>query len=136
MNQRPLEIAAVQASAERTGFNDHWRIRWQIENKSASPLEIYSGRLPHGKFKSPLRHYRPPLELLPQEMGEAAHDVQWREPPGSIVENAFLILDADWMDSEWRIFIRFTVTAKESGEPETATELITAQRVGFSDALA
>jgi hypothetical protein len=54
------------------------------------------------------------------------------EPAGSIVENAFLILLVEWLEASWRLFVRFRVTIGQQGEPETATELITTQRVGFS----
>jgi hypothetical protein len=56
------------------------------------------------------------------------------ELPGSIVENAFLILRVQWRNSQWRIFVRFLVTADSDGRPETRTELITTQPVGFSPA--
>jgi hypothetical protein len=49
-----------------------------------------------------------------------------------VTENAFLIFHARWRGEEWRVFIRIRVFVVAQGEPQASTELITAQRVGFS----
>ena len=54
------------------------------------------------------------------------------EPAGAVIENGFLILLVEWLDKQWRIFVRLRVIINQEGEPETATELITTQQVGFS----
>jgi hypothetical protein len=58
--------------------------------------------------------------------------VACNEPAGAVIENGFLILSVEWLDKQWRIFVRLRVIINEEGVPETATELITTQRVGFS----
>ncbi len=54
------------------------------------------------------------------------------EAPGTVVENAFLILRVVWRDEPWQVFARFRVVFDDHGGPRTTTELITTQPVGFS----
>ena len=58
--------------------------------------------------------------------------VQCHEPAGLVTENAFVIFHCQWRGEAWRIFVRIRVTVTADGAPETATELITTQKVGFS----
>ena len=58
--------------------------------------------------------------------------VSCAEPAGAVIENGFLILLVEWLKDRWRIFVRLRVTINQQGVPETATQLITTQRVGFS----
>jgi hypothetical protein len=51
------------------------------------------------------------------------------------VENAFLILRVLWREEPWRTFARLRVIFDESGGPQATTEVVTVQRVGFSEAL-
>ncbi len=51
------------------------------------------------------------------------------EPPGAVVENAFLILRVLERSREWRVLVRLTVTFDRDGAPTTTTELITCQGV-------
>ena len=51
---------------------------------------------------------------------------------GLVTENAFVIFNVNWSDEPWRIFVRIRVTMNLDGRPETETEAITTQRVGFS----
>jgi hypothetical protein len=54
------------------------------------------------------------------------------EPPGTEVENAFLILHVFWREKDWRVFARLRVSFGDTGLPSTTTEVVTTQRVGFS----
>jgi hypothetical protein len=58
--------------------------------------------------------------------------IQCEERPGLITENAFAIFYAIWLGTPWRIFVRLKVTVEGDGEPRATTELITAQKAGFS----
>ena len=54
------------------------------------------------------------------------------EPAGAVVENGFLILTVAWLKHQWRIFVRLRIVVDKNGSPDTETELISTQRVGFS----
>jgi hypothetical protein len=109
-----------------------WNIRWQVDNLGSEALKIVSVRLPHGQFKSDERGFAPPLELAGGESKEFQTLVHCQEPAGLVTENAFVIFQCQWRDEAWRIFVRLRVTITADGEPETATELITTQKIGFS----
>jgi hypothetical protein len=51
------------------------------------------------------------------------------------VENAFVISRVLWQEEPWRIFARLRVVFDEQSRPQTTTELVTVQRVGFSEIL-
>jgi len=126
------KIALRQISLARDSRNDLWRTVWQIENQSADDLKIFSARLPHGQFKSSELSFKPELAVKggDSEIFETA--VCCNEPLGLVTENAFLIFYCEWRGEAWRIFVRLRVVVNSRSEPETATELITAQKVGFS----
>jgi hypothetical protein len=44
-----------------------------------------------------------------------------------------MIFHVTWLDELWRVFVRLRVMMTEDRRPETATELITTQKVGFSE---
>ena len=111
---------------------DLWNVRWQVDNLGAEALEIISARLPHGQFKSDEQHFTPALQLAAGASRQFYCLVKCAEPAGLVTENAFVIFHCRWRGEAWRIFIRIRVTVTADGAPETATELITTQKVGFS----
>jgi len=72
------------------------------------------------------------LTLQAKESARLELPVKCEEPPGTIVKNAFLILRVLWSEEPWRILARLRVSINHGGAPETATELVTTQPVGFS----
>ena len=58
--------------------------------------------------------------------------VRCDEPSGLVTENAFVIFYVIWRGEPCRIFVRLRVVVNSDGQPETATELTTTQKVGFS----
>jgi hypothetical protein len=76
--------------------------------------------------------FDPPLQAAAGQAVTIEMPVLCGEPVGAVIENGFLILLVEWLDKQWRIFVRLRVTINQQGVPETATELITTQRVGFS----
>jgi hypothetical protein len=126
------EIALRQLFAEDDRVSEGWNIAWQVENRGAHPLKILAVRLPHGQFKSEEARFRPALELDSGTSSCFDTLVHCQEPPGLVTENAFAIFLVEWLGQTWRIFVRLRVSINSSGEPETATELVTTQRVGFS----
>lgn len=89
-------------------------------------------RLPHGQFKSDDHRFEPPLDLAAGASSRFHVCVSCDEPAGLVTENAFVIFAARWSGEEWRIFVRIRVIVNAEGKPETATELVTTQKVGFS----
>lgn len=72
-------------------------------------------------------------KLLPGESAQLEFAVACSGRPGTVVENAFLILRVLWREEPWRIFARLRVVFDEQGGPQTTTEVVTVQRVGFSE---
>jgi hypothetical protein len=88
--------------------------------------------LPHGRFRSPRRDYQPPLDVRPNGYTHLAFAVACDEEPGTAVENAFVILSADWRGKPWRILARIRAAIDEGRAPAPVTEVITVQPVGFA----
>jgi len=95
-------------------------------------MKFLAGRCPHGQFRSAERFFDPPLQAAAGKNATIEMPVRCDEPAGTVIENGFLILLVEWLNNRWRIFVRLRVTINQQGEPETATELITTQRAGFS----
>jgi hypothetical protein len=128
----PPEIALLQGPVNHTGGMDRWSIGWAVTNTGASRLIVVAVYLPHGQFKSDEHRFEPALDLAPGESRQFRLAVRCDEPVGLVTENAFVIFSAIWLEEAWRIFVRIRVVMNGQGEPETATELITSQKVGFS----
>ena len=74
----------------------------------------------------------PVLEVAGGARKQFLSAVRCSEPAGLVTENGFVIFHCDWRAEAWRIFVRIRVAVNERGEPQTATELITTQKIGFS----
>ena len=125
-------IELRQGAVDQHGETQRWRIGWRITNRGAGSLVVVSVHLPHGQFKSDEHRFEPALALAPGERDQFQVAVRCAEPPGLVTENAFVIFSVIWSGEAWRIFVRVRVLVNAQGEPETATELITTQKVGFS----
>ncbi len=110
-----------------------WLVAWQIRNLGQQPLRLLAGWLPHSQFRSQERELAPTPRLLPGERAWLEFSVACSEPPGTVVKNAFLILRVLWLGKPWRILARLRVVFNEQGEPQTTTEVMTLQPVGFSE---
>lgn len=121
-----------QVSRRRAAEAGRWIVGWSIRNVGGDSLTIDAAWLPHGQF----RGERTELQSAPTlESGLATElelPVQWDEPAGSIVENAFLILTVRWREEPWRILTRITVHVDDAGAPDARTQNMTSQRVGFT----
>ena len=125
-------VSLRQLSAARDGARGFWNVRWEVENLGMDALTIISARLPHGQFNSDEQSFAPVLDLAAGGNAEFQSLVQCHEPTGLVTENAFVIFHCQWRGEAWRIFIRIRVTVTADGAPQTATELMTTQKVGFS----
>jgi hypothetical protein len=126
-------IAIEQSSIRSEAGTGVWNIEWRITNKRTGPIAISSARLPHGQFKSDELRFDPLLEITDGAQARFRVLVRCNEPPGLVTENAFIIFQVLWFKEAWRIFVRIRVVVQQNGEPQTAVELITTQRVGFSE---
>jgi hypothetical protein len=109
-----------------------WLCTWRIQNLCQEPLQLLSAGLPHSRFRSEEQELSPAPELLPGESAQLTLAVACREPAGTVVENAFLILRVLWRERLWRIFARLRVIFDQHSVPENRTVVITTQPVGFS----
>ncbi|MEK7216436.1 MAG: hypothetical protein AAB289_12660 [Chloroflexota bacterium] len=110
-----------------------WRVRWRLTNQTEAALRLLEAWFPHNLYFNPRQRFDPPAgSLAAGESIEAAFDITCAAPPGAVVENAFLILQATALGVRWRLLARLTVTVAEDGAPMAAVETITAQRAGFS----
>ena len=126
------KIAVEELRRNREVGSGRWLFGWRIQNLTEQPINFLAARCPYGKFRSDERIFDPSFHATAGNNATIEMSVLCDEPAGTIVENAFLILLVEWLEASWRLFVRFRVTINQQGEPETATELITTQRVGFS----
>jgi hypothetical protein len=109
-----------------------WRIGWRIQNLDAEPLELDAAWLPHGRFRCARQSLVPPRRLPRGQRLDLEFVITTAGAPGEVVENAFLVLNARRRGEPWQLFARIRVTFDASGAPRPATELVTAQPLGFS----
>ena len=123
-------VRVAQTSCARSGRD--WRIVWRITNLTSSEMRLLDARFPHGKFLSSLMELGP-VRLAPSGSTRLEAVVACNGGDGDVVENAFLITTAEWQGAGWRILARMTVRFARDGAPTAETELVTVQRVGFSE---
>lgn len=126
------KVAVEELRRNREVGSGRWLFGWLIQNLTEQPIKFLAARCPHGQFKSAERFFDPPLQAAAGKTATIEMPVFCDEPAGAVIENGFLILLVEWLDKQWRIFVRLRVTINQQGVPETATQLITTQRVGFS----
>jgi hypothetical protein len=128
-----LQIGVEQIHRSKGPERGRWVFQWRIENRTDQRLRLCSVQAPHGKFKARKRDFKPGLEIASGKNSDIELSVVCGEPPGTVVENAFLIFLTQWRQATWRIFVRLRVPINQQGEPQSLTELITTQLVGFSE---
>jgi hypothetical protein len=130
-NEGPkIEVEQVErGTSEKLG---RWLFKWRVRNVTETPMSLLSVRVPHGKFKAEERKFGPALKVAAQDHFILDLAVACEEPPNTIVNNAFLILLVSWQENQWRFFVRLRITVNQQGQPQTTTESITVQQVGFS----
>ena len=128
-------VLVEQASRRAGSASDQWLVTWQVQNLGQQPLQLLAARLPHSRFRSAERELVPRPQVLPGEHARLEFSVACSGLPGTVVENAFLILRVLWMEKPWRVFARLRVVFDEQSGPQTTTEVVTMQQVGFSELL-
>jgi hypothetical protein len=106
-----------------------WKISWRVTNEGDA-LHLRRIAAPHGKFRSP--DHAIDVALAAGGRFEPQLEIACAEPPGSEIENTFLILTAEVGEKTWRILARMRVRVGGDGVPHPATERIDVQEVGFS----
>jgi hypothetical protein len=125
-----IEVEQIEQS--RNLNPGRWLFRWGIENKTETAMHLLSVRVPHGKFKGEERKFGPAVKIAADDHLILDLAIDCQEPPNTIVDNAFLILLVNWRENQWRFFVRLRIRIDQQGQPETTTESITVQQVGFS----
>jgi len=119
--QLRVEVESVQAAGDGL-----WRITWRLSG-AAQPLAIESAWVPHGRFRGMGRVNFAPARALPLALEMTVHA---EEPPGTVVENAFLILR---LSNGWRVFVRMRIEFDAAGVPTPVPELVTLQSTGAAE---
>ena len=128
---RPLvRILATGCRAIET--SGRWTVSWRIDNLGDRPLEILSAWLPHDKFYSQRSLFNPALQLPPGGTVDLDLPVACQEPPGSRVENAFVILQLVLIGQTWRAFARHLITVDSAGVPQPHCQAISVHPVGVA----
>jgi hypothetical protein len=128
------QVLVEQAACCVGSDSGRWLVTWRVQNSGQQPLQLLAARLPHSRFRSEERALIPVPQLLAGESAQLEFAVACGGLPGTVVDNAFLILRVLWLEEPWRIFARLRVVFDEQGGPQTTTEVVTVQRVGFSEA--
>lgn len=122
-----IEAAGV---AEREG--EGWRTTWRVVNADPIAIRVVAATAPHSKFRGEMAM---DLAVPGAEAATFRLVVQVDGAPGSVIENAFVILLIQKGDERWRVLARLRVRLDADGRPQPHVETITTQRVGFSGEL-
>ncbi len=86
------QVGVEQVAQHPEPTSGRWRIAWRMQNLGRQPLQLLAVRLPHSRFRSEERELTPASVLLPDERARLECSVACSELPGTVVENAFLIV--------------------------------------------
>lgn len=118
-----------QVSRRPAQVPGRWLVTWRIENLGQQPLRILAARLPHDRFRTEEQGLVPAPMLSGRESAQLELPVECHEPPGAVVENAFLILRVLSLEEPWRVFARLRVAFDDEGGPQATTEVVTVHRM-------
>src|SRR5262245_8263301 len=127
------QVEVKQISVSKNLAPGRWLLVWEIRNLSPAQLVIVAARLPHGQFRCAEWKLSPAPTIPPDHSDRLQCDVECPQDPGSVVENAFIILHVLWRDQPWRIFVRLRVSIDAAAAPHSTPENITTQQIGFSE---
>lgn len=126
------QVVVKQVSRRAGPASGRWFVAWRIQNLGQHPIELLRARLPHSLFRGDDREVVGQPKLAPGDNVQIEFSVACGEAPGSVIENAFLILRALWLGKDWWVFARLRVVIDSEGGPQAETETVTAHPVGFS----
>ena len=123
----------IEAAHCRAGTaQGQWLAAWRIHNLGREPIVLLSTWLPHDKFAHPRQGIDPSVQLAPGGSTVLELPVACHELPGSVVENAYVILRVLWLGQPWRVFVRLRITVDNASIPQHLCESITVHPVGFA----
>ncbi len=129
-SQRPAPRLAFAVVAVEPEAGDFFAVSWRITNKSGADVLVVETWLPHNGFYADKESLSPELRVEPAGSVEVSRRVRCRATAEADVENAFLILQVDFVGAVWRIFVRMRVKA-EASSMRPIIEAVTAQTVGL-----
>lgn len=101
-----------------------WRVEWLLTNRLREPLSLEDAWVPHGRFRGE-GHVTLNALIPPGGDHQLGLSVRAEEPPGAVVDNAFLILQVRTATQGWRAFARMKVVFGDM--PRPTVEAVTAQ---------
>jgi|SRR5579864_5386006 len=101
-----------------------WRVGWRVTNLLTEPLWLQDAWVPHGRFRGS-GHVALDASIAPGDDFDLSLSVRASEDPRTVVENAFLIVQARTSSHGWRVFARMTVAFADLPVPRV--EAVTAQ---------
>ncbi|MBV9328579.1 MAG: hypothetical protein JO352_33115 [Chloroflexi bacterium] len=119
--ESPLRIEVV-ACESLEGDAGRWRVTFRVVNVGASVVRLSDAWVPHGRFRGE-GHVPVHVEIVSGDAQALELGVTAREAPGTVVENAFLILRT----SAGRVFARMRVEFGAAGQAKPSVEAVTAQ---------
>src|SRR5438874_811525 len=104
----PPRVRVEVLSAQAESQPGRWRVSFKVDNLGDTPLALQSAWIPHGRFRG---DGRLPLacQLAPGDSTRLEFGVTAQEPPGTRLDNAYLILQAASAGRGWRIFTRMRI---------------------------
>ncbi len=119
---------SVRAVGCRPDANDprRWRASWVVHNAGLEPLELQAAWIPHGRFRGDSR-LSLSGQIGPDTSRELEFSVTASEVPGTVVDNAFVILRVRVRANAWRIFVRMRIEFDAEAVPRPVVEAVTTQ---------
>ena len=110
------------------GQPGRWQVAWLVHNDEPMALEIHNAWIPHGQFRG---DGRLPLGVTVDTGGSARVElpVALAEAAGTVVHNAFLILQVSGGGRAWRVFARMRVEFDAQASPRPIVEVVTSQSI-------
>ncbi len=119
----PVRVSVNACTPVGTG---RWRVTWTLSNLLDESLQLEDAWLPHGRFRGD-GHSSVDVVVQPRDEYALALPVSASEAPGTVVENAFLILRVRSTTRAWRVFARMRIVFEAA--PRPLVEAVTAQRL-------
>ena len=131
-DRREPKLGVEALFCDPAGTEGCWSASWRIRNLSQQRVEIVSVWLPHDNFASRRRVFNTPLRLPSMDSEVLEIHVACDELPGSVVENAFVILQLEMDGRTWRVFARHRIALDDAGVPHHKCQSVTVHPVGFT----
>jgi hypothetical protein len=143
----PPQVSIDIASVDSEGVAGRWRVAWTVRNEDARPVSLEDAWIPHGRFRGE-GHIRVNALIEPHSSSRLAFSVATDEVPGTVVENAFLILRvtlarptetlpggtseklrASLSERAWRLFVRMRIEFDHEARPRPVVETVSTQSI-------